>query len=392
MGNSAIAFRLTSIEAPLSSNKTIELAHHILKAGIFKGPPVLHQKATSTVPSKDLQAIWLLTATRDIGSAMSCFANVYTPNPKVTRLLLQAGASPNQQTMYYKNAPVLGAYAASGFDSLAALLVKFGADVNKCNDDGDTPLHLSCERGHVDIVNMLVDQGASLSQLNIYRESSLLKAAKYNKVDVLHYITSLEENAYAPMEKVTMIKEAMVTGCSQNHFDVVDLCANYVENFNFIDARTGETPISMASKSGHHHIVSALILEGANPDMGNEKGTPPLILATKELHHRVMEALVEGGANLNSTDQQLKTALMYAAKQNDLISLEYLVKKGADLTKRDKDGICALGWASLRSNTDAVELLLASEFVEVNGIDNLGRTPLDLAVFTGAEEIATVRL
>lgn len=77
VGNSAIALRLTSIEAPLSPTKTLELAHHILKGGLFKGTN------KSSIPNKELQAIWLLTATKDIGNTITSFVNVYTPNPKV---------------------------------------------------------------------------------------------------------------------------------------------------------------------------------------------------------------------------------------------------------------------------------------------------------------------
>lgn len=85
IGSSAIALRLTSIEAPLSPSKTLELAHHILKAGIFKSAPVLSSKSLNkvTIPNKQLQALWLLTATKDIAKALVSFANVYTPNPKV---------------------------------------------------------------------------------------------------------------------------------------------------------------------------------------------------------------------------------------------------------------------------------------------------------------------
>ncbi|CAL8113048.1 unnamed protein product [Orchesella dallaii] len=392
IGNSAIALRLTSIEAPLSPNKTIELAHHILKGGIFKSSTgISHKQGSNRIPYKDHQAIWLLTATKDIGNAISSFTNVYTPNPKITRLFLQAGASPNQKTIYFNNAPLLGAYSAAGFCFLSALLLEFGGDVNGENDDGDTPLHLACQYGHVDIVGLLIDEGASLVQLNKQNEPAILKAANNNQVEVLQHILSLEDSVFSPMDKITAIKEALVSGCAFDYFDVVDLCAEYVEDFNFHDTKTGETPISMASKKGHNHIVSAIVLEGGNPDMPNEKGFPPLILAAKEQHHRVIEALVEGGSNLNAVDPQSKTALMYAAKQNDLISLEYLIKKGADLKLRDKDGICALGWACLRSNMDAVELLLDFD-VEVNEVDHLGRTPLDLAAFTGAEEIATMLL
>lgn len=39
---------------------------------------------------------------------------------------------------------------------VAKLLLERNADVSKCGDDG-TPLYVACERGHIDVVRLLLE-------------------------------------------------------------------------------------------------------------------------------------------------------------------------------------------------------------------------------------------
>lgn len=78
--------------------------------------------------------------------------NIYSPNVKVSRLLLLAGASPNHITEYLGNAPILCMYAYEGCVEMVSLLLEFGADVELTNSQGCTALSLAATRGHCDVV------------------------------------------------------------------------------------------------------------------------------------------------------------------------------------------------------------------------------------------------
>jgi hypothetical protein len=49
-----MAFKYSRVDAPLQSDKTIELGHHILKAHIYKN--ISKQRGYS---SRDMQAYWM---------------------------------------------------------------------------------------------------------------------------------------------------------------------------------------------------------------------------------------------------------------------------------------------------------------------------------------------
>ena len=81
MGHAAIAFRLIRVENPLNAVKTLSLAHHMLKANVFKNGSDSKDKRISS--AKELQAIWLISSSRCLSEALASFSNIYSTNLKV---------------------------------------------------------------------------------------------------------------------------------------------------------------------------------------------------------------------------------------------------------------------------------------------------------------------
>lgn len=53
---------------------------------------------------------------------------------------------------------VLHVAAAAGYQDIVEALIANGADVNLVNFDGQTPLHLACEKNHESIALCLVEK------------------------------------------------------------------------------------------------------------------------------------------------------------------------------------------------------------------------------------------
>lgn len=144
-GHAAIAFRLSRVQAPLGDEHTLELGHHILKAHIYKNM-TLHRYS-----SRELQAHWVSSSSADVSSALCSLRNIYNPNVKVSRLLLLAGADPDTVTEFHGKAPALCMFAHEGNSEMVSLLLEFGADVEKTNNQGCTALSLAAMRGHAEV-------------------------------------------------------------------------------------------------------------------------------------------------------------------------------------------------------------------------------------------------
>jgi ankyrin repeat protein len=83
----------------------------------------------------------------------------------------------------------------------AKALIEAGIDVNKAGDLGYTPLHVACMTGNVEMVQLLIDNGADLFALNEgYPPSTAARMA--GKDHICDFLTPLMETAFAQDQKV----------------------------------------------------------------------------------------------------------------------------------------------------------------------------------------------
>ncbi|XP_072759305.1 protein TANC2 isoform X1 [Anoplolepis gracilipes] len=408
LGHAAIAFRLSRLQAPLDGDKALELGHHVLKAHVYRG-------VAPCWPSRDLQAIWLTLSTECISSALCTLRNIYSPNVKVSRLLLLAGASPNHITEYLGNAPVLCMFAHEGFVEMVSLLLEFGADVELTNSQGCTALSLAAARGHCDVVRRLAAAGALLGHADMAGQCPLVHAARHGRLSVVGYLLACDwvlpgsenklESGASEIGREEAAQQAVVAAASQGHEAVVEYLLDMAEVIvDRPDTLIGETALTIAAANGSTATVSALLARGANPTVVNAKGLSPLMLAAKEGHWGTAERLLQGDLSISTyaisdeavslleqRDPAGRTALMLAASEGYTNLIELFLDKGSILETRDKEGLTALGWACVRGRVTVVQMLL-DRGANVSTNDNTGRTPLDLAAFQGNPKLVQLLL
>lgn len=388
-GHAAIAFRMSRLQSPLDSEHTLELCHHILKAHIYRNPPL------SQSP-RDLQAFWVTSSAKCTSSALCLLRNVYSPNVKVSRLLLLAGANPDHQTNFFGDAPLLCIVAHEGIISMVNLLLEFGADVERTNNQGCTPLILASIKGHYEIVQQLVSSGSYLGQTDTQQRCALVHAALNGHLHIVKYLLASEWISQDDRNDVTLLdaaKQALVAASSRGHSSIADeLLSNITElNIDAVDYMTGETSLSIAASNGHTETVSTLLSRGANNNNKNRKGMNPLLLAVKEGHWNIVERLIQCGADIEQRDQSGRNSLMVAAEEGHVGIMELLLNKGASQIIIDKDGLTPLGWACLRGKILAAKSLI-EHGANIHHQDNHQRTPLDLASYQGTGELVQMLL
>jgi ankyrin repeat protein len=178
--------------------------------------------------------------------------------------------------------------------AVAELLIKAGADLNKRDSWGKTPLQSAAEMGYTNVCEAILASGFPID---------LGSALRLGKRDMAKKII-------------------------QEHPDVV----KQVEEDSDLWANT--SPLGIAALNGDKEMVELLLKAGAPinapTERPNEGILTPLCNAVWANHYEIAEMLCEAGADCNvSGGRQNPRLLDYAKKYSDQKMVDLLVKFGA---------------------------------------------------------------
>ncbi|NXJ69236.1 TANC1 protein, partial [Rostratula benghalensis] len=388
-GHALLAFMFSRQEGKLNRQQTMELGHHILKAHIFKGL----SKRTG-ISSSHLQALWIGYSTDGLSAALASLRNIYTPNVKVSRLLILAGANVNYRTEVLNNAPVLCVQSHLGHEEVVTLLLEFGAAIDGPSENGMTALSYAAAAGHMNIVSLLCQRGAKADYVDKKGQCPLVHSALRGHCHILEYLL---EVAWIPpsqeqdsLRKGQALQQALTAASSMGHCQVVRYILTMGKDIdvdiNDTDALWGETALTAAAGRGKLEVCELLLDHGAAVSRANRRGVPPLLCAVRQGHWQIAKLLVAHGSDVNLSDKQGRTPLMVASCEGHLSTVEFLLSEGATISSLDKEGLTALGWACLKGHREVVQYLV-EKGATTDQTDRNGRTPLDLAAFYGDADI-----
>uniref|UniRef100_A0A8C7V1V4 Tetratricopeptide repeat, ankyrin repeat and coiled-coil containing 1b n=1 Tax=Oncorhynchus mykiss TaxID=8022 RepID=A0A8C7V1V4_ONCMY len=388
-GHALMAFMLSRQEGKLNRQQTMELGHHILKAHIFKG---LSKK--TGVSSSVLQALWISCSADGLSAALASLRNLYTPNVKVSRLLMLGGANVNYRTEVLNNGPVLCVQSHLGHQEMAGLLLEFGATLDVVSENGMSPLCFASAAGHLGLVSLLCKRGAKVDHVDKSGQCALVHAALRGHPGIIQYLLELEWTPEGQQQNCSLknktLQQALIAASSMGHTQVVrGLLALNNEHAVQIDGQDtlwGETALTVSAGRGKMDVCGFLLEQGAMVQQINRRGVSPLFCAVRQGHWQIAELLLQHGADVNISDKQGRTLLMVAACEGHLSTADFLLSKGALLTSMDKEGLTPLSWACLKGHKNVVQFLVEKGAV-IDHTDKNGRTPLDLAAFYGDASI-----
>jgi ankyrin repeat protein len=159
-------------------------------------------------------------------------------------------------------------------------LIAAGADVNKLDRDGESPLNVAVGGGYARVVQALLAAGARLDDLR-----------------------RPDRGATRPV-----LQTAVVSG----RLDIASALLDSGADPNAADTALGTTAMGFAAAHGRTDIVELLAARGADPRPGDSEGRTPMHLAAEHSHLDTCRALHALGAPVDVVDGRGDTPLQYA--------------------------------------------------------------------------------
>jgi hypothetical protein len=150
--------------------------------------------------------------------------------------------------------------------------------VNAVDDHEWTALHWAAENGRVDVVKVLIQNGADLNAVDINKCTALHRAAEDGHVDVVKLL--LQNGADVNAFEEYYLTALHITAKESGNVDVAKVLIQNGANVNAVD-RDHKTALHWAAKNGHVDVAQVLIQHGADAK-ALCKGLTPLVLSSRE--------------------------------------------------------------------------------------------------------------
>jgi ankyrin repeat protein len=311
----------------------------------------------------------------------------------VVKVLLEKGA--DLEAKDDTGQTPLSVASEKGHKDVVQLLLAAGqVDVDSKDKNGQTPLWMAARNGHEGIVQLLLERG----QVNVEAEDSeysrtpLWMAAYNGHEDVVQLL--LERGQVNVEAKDSEYSRTPLWAAAYNgHEDVVQLLLERGQvNVEAKDSEHSRTPLWIAAYNGHESVVKLLLATGqVNVDSKDKNGMTPLLIAAANKRESVVRLLLEKGADVKVADFDRWTPLHVASENGHLEIIQLLLDRGADVKAAKKNGWTLLHAASAEGHLDVVQLLL-DRGADVKAADSDGWTPLHIASKNGHLEIIQLLL
>ncbi len=247
---------------------------------------------------------------------------------------------------------------------IVEILLENGALVDIQDKNGKTPLHHAAYHGNTDIFNILKQHGAQ--QVSDHRgltPDMILRANIIENGELMSLLCKMIDEGET-LTKEDILNAGMnpnVRG-DKNGDKNRDLPPYYGMRFgNFFDWN-GDRPLHYAVRSGNKDSIIALVDAGANINVLNDNYETPLYAAIKcgYLDPKIIDTLLKLGSAVNWLNKEHLTPLHVAVENNNMNGARMLIHAGAKLKAKDKNNHTALDYAIDQSHKNMIELLLNS--------------------------------
>jgi ankyrin repeat protein len=291
------------------------------------------------------------------------------------RELLANGADVNRKDIY--GLSPLHVACREGENGLVKLFIEHGADVNALTNEKITALHACYAFENLEGGDILLENGADLNAIDAWGKTPLsfgmdqVHTKGFDDLILLDKLIKLGANIDSPdQDGFTLLHKA----CKEGNSEAVDYLLRNGANVETI-TNQGSTPIFYACDGLHEKIVVMLLDRKCTVNVQNPDGNTPLHFAALKGDELIMTLLLEAGSDANIQNNNKFTPLHLTCQFGEYIKSKILLKAGAKINQKGSKSkslkthfhhilyyfildYAPLHFAISSKNTDLVQLLI----------------------------------
>ncbi|MGC1632033.1 MAG: ankyrin repeat domain-containing protein [Gelidibacter sp.] len=293
---------------------------------------------------------------------------------------------------------------ASNFDGVAQAILqeapnasieyaisKKGNDVNKLTHDGRTYIFWAANKGNVELMQFLIDNGAKTditddkgsSIINFVAGSGQRNTKVYDLL--IKYGANLQKDVTP-----TGANALLLVGPHDTDFSLINYFISKGLDLNSVDA-DGNGIFNYAARTGNIALMNQLLEKGVK---GNDNA---FIFASQGARGttngiEVYQFLESAGLNPTAVSKDGETALhTLATRSKDMAIINYFIKKGADVNQADSFGNTPFMIAASKNSLETLTLF-SKTVKNINQTNKKGESALALALANNTSDVVAFLL
>lgn len=315
-------------------------------------------------------------------------------------ILLKSGLSLETSDKLGRTPAMMTQYSPlTGDDALQVFLAK-GADPNAADNQGNTLLHkLASDSSRSERTAgaiALIEAGADLEKQNKNGMTPLMVAVKKKKVEISRTLLAYGASPDVKTSRGTPLLHSVVS-CDEKKNQLLELLLQAGADVNLVDS-TGRTAMHRAFLN-HLHLrciepIEQLLRRGADVNTRDKNEMAPLHNLAHWEEKDAQKALtifLQYGGEIDITDSQGMTTLLRVARYGkNVLVTEALLTSGADPQAVDVKGNSLLHSVAMNQKEGSLKQfeVIFPLMEDLTAKNNAGKTPVDLALIYGNKDIA----
>ena len=311
-------------------------------------------------------------------------------------LLTHAECNPNVQDIH-GNTP-LHIACREGYLECVKLIIETSTvrvDFNLTNIKKQTAVHLASENGHRNIAEYLLSHAECNPNIqDIHENTPLHISCRKGYLECVKLIVGTSTVRVEPNLANKDKKTALHLASENGHKDVTEYLLTHANCNPNIQDFCGSTPLHVASRKGHLECVKLIVEQNTvrvDPDLINESKETALFIACEKGHRDIVEYLLTHAKCNPNIKNEIGNSILHVASRNGHLEIvKFIIETSTVSIDPDEFNDCdqtALHLACRNERRLIIEYLLTHAKCSPNLKVSIGNNPLHLATLKGELEM-----